>query len=244
MMKKTKILILLVIFLCTATISFTETNNPTAVDSIKDQAQAGTPKAVVAQKAFSFSEVLEGETVTHAFLIENQGTAPLKVLDVRTGCGCTTAQRPEIIAPGAQDRIVVKANTNGYGGRVFDRAITVFTNDPVQPRIQLQLSGSVIQFARVEPRHIVLSGRRDETLQAKATITPNQKYPFHITSTHIDKPLAKMIDVQTQQRDGIYYITVSNRKSAPGKYRGSIIFKTDSATRPTLTLFARGHILE
>lgn len=244
MMKKTIIIIFLAISICTATISFTETNNSAAAGAIENQALSGTPKAVVVQKAFTFNEVLEGEMVTHAFLIENQGTAPLKVLDVRTSCGCTTAQRPGIIASGAQDRIVVKGNTNGYGGRVFHKTITVSTNDPLQPQIRLQLSGPVVQFARIEPSHIVLRGRKDETLQAETTITPNPKYPFRISSTEIGNQLAEKIDVQMEQRQGIYHIIVSNRKSAPGDYRGRIMLKTDSAARPTLTLFVRGHIME
>jgi hypothetical protein len=243
-MKRTKILILLTIYICMATISFAETNGSTAAGSIEKQAQSGTPKAVVAQKAFTFNEVLEGEIVTHAFLIENQGTAPLKVLDIRTSCGCTTAQRPGILAPGAQDRIVVKGNTNGYGGRVFHKTITVSTNAPLQPRIELQLSGPVAQFARIEPSHIVLRGRKDETLQAEATITPNPKYPFRISSTKLDDQLADKIDIQMEQREGIYKITVTHRKSAPGDYRGRIILETNSPTRPMLTLFVQRHIIE
>ncbi len=243
-MKKTKIINFLAIFICIAGIFFTETNDSTAAGAIENQVQSGSPKAVVAQKAFTFNEVLEGEMVTHAFLIENQGTAPLKVLDVRTSCGCTTAQRPGTIAPGAQDRVVVKANTNGSGGRVFHKTITVSTNDPLQPRIELQLSGPVVQFARIEPSHIVLRGQKDETLQAEATITPNPKYPFRISSTEINNQLAEKVDVQMQQRQGIYHIIVSNRKSEPGDYRGRIMLKTDNAARPILSLFVQGHIVE
>ncbi|MBT8341200.1 MAG: DUF1573 domain-containing protein [Desulfatitalea sp.] len=244
MMKKTKILLYFTIFICMAILSFAETIDSTAAGSIEIQAQSGTPKAVVAQKAFTFDEVLEGEMVTHAFLIENQGTAPLKVLDVHTSCGCTTAQRPGVIAPGAQDEIVVKGNTNGYGGRIFHKIIMVSTNDSLQPRIELQLSGPAVQFARIEPNHIVLRGRKDEALQAEATITSNPKYPFRISSTKIDNHLAENIDVHMEQRKGIYHIIISNRRSERGSYRGRIMLKTDNAARPVLSLFVQGRIME
>lgn len=243
-MKKTKMITFLAIFISIAALLFSETKDSNAAGTNENQIQSGTPKAVFVEKAFSFNEVLEGEMVTHAFLIENQGTASLKVLDVRTSCGCTTAKRPGIIAPGAQDRIVVKGNTNGYGGRVFHKTITVSTNDPRQPKIRLQLSGPVVQFAHIEPRHIVLRGRKDETVQAEAMITPNPKYPFRISSTEIDDQLAGKIGVQMEQRKGIYHIIVSNRKPVQGDYRGRIMLKTDSATRPKLFLYVRGHIVE
>ncbi len=243
-MKQTKIFILSTIFICAATISFSAATSPALAAAVGNQAQSSTPKAVVAQKAFTFNEVLEGEMVTHAYLIENQGSAPLKVLAVRTSCGCTTAKRPGTIAPGARDQVVVKGNTNGYGGRVFHKIIMVSTNDPLQPRIELQLSGSVAQFARIEPSHIVLRGRKDEKLQAEATITPNPKYPFHISSTVIDQRLAEKVAVQMQQREGIYHLIISNLKSARGDYRGRIMLKTDSTVRPELALYVQGHIVD
>jgi hypothetical protein len=242
--KKSKIIILTAIFICVVTISFLITKNSAVAGAMGKQVQSGTPKADVPQKKFTFSEVLEGEVVTHAYVIKNQGTASLKVLGVRTSCGCTTAQRPETIAPGAQDQVVVKGNTSGYGGRNFHKTITVSTNDPDQPRIELQLSGPVVQFARIEPGHIVLRGRKDETLQTEATITPNPKYPFHISSTETDNKLADKIDVRMEQREGAYHIIVSNRESNPGNYWGRILFKTDSTTRPMLTLYVRGFIME
>lgn len=57
-MKKTKIMIFLSIFICIAGIFFTETNDSPAAGAIENQVQPGSPKAVMAQKAFTFNEVL------------------------------------------------------------------------------------------------------------------------------------------------------------------------------------------
>lgn len=43
------------------------------------------PKAVVPEQAFDFKSVDEGSVIEHAFVIRNEGEAPLNVLDVRTG---------------------------------------------------------------------------------------------------------------------------------------------------------------
>lgn len=43
------------------------------------------PKAVISDPEFNFKEVKQGETVEHAFTIQNQGDLPLRVLNVRPG---------------------------------------------------------------------------------------------------------------------------------------------------------------
>ena len=43
------------------------------------------PKAVAPEPRFVFSTVVEGTVVSHDYVIENHGTAPLNILQVRTG---------------------------------------------------------------------------------------------------------------------------------------------------------------
>ena len=43
------------------------------------------PKAVAPEPRFDFPVVVEGTEVTHDFVIENHGTAPLQITKVQTG---------------------------------------------------------------------------------------------------------------------------------------------------------------
>ena len=43
------------------------------------------PEAVVSNPIYKFANVLEGETVTHSFQIQNKGDADLEIIKVRTG---------------------------------------------------------------------------------------------------------------------------------------------------------------
>jgi len=43
------------------------------------------PKAVAPEPRFVFPVVVEGTQVTHDFVIENRGTAPLNIIKVQTG---------------------------------------------------------------------------------------------------------------------------------------------------------------
>lgn len=44
-----------------------------------------TPLAVALEPTYTFAPVLDGEEVVHDFVIRNQGTGELKILDVKTG---------------------------------------------------------------------------------------------------------------------------------------------------------------
>lgn len=202
----------------------------------------GIPHGVAREPDFDFGEVLEGETVTHSFAIENTGMAPLKVLSVRTSCGCTNAERPDTVAPGASGPVVVKANTRGYGGRVFRKTITVTTDDPKRPQIRLHLSGKVAQFAIFEPEHLYLNGNAGDPLQAEATITPSPEHRFKIVKTATDRRLSDKVAVSVTERNGVYHLTVRNLLAAPAHYGGNILITTDNALRPELRLYVRGRI--
>jgi hypothetical protein len=43
------------------------------------------PVAFLPERSYSFQPVPEGTQITHGFTLQNKGTAPLLILDVRTG---------------------------------------------------------------------------------------------------------------------------------------------------------------
>ncbi len=66
--------IILTVFL---TISFlTVFSNPAPADQ--------KPKAVLSEGVFNFESAWEGDTITHDYLVKNQGNAPLEILKIDT----------------------------------------------------------------------------------------------------------------------------------------------------------------
>ena len=51
----------------------------------ESQADVPVPGAEIAASEYLFDTVPEGTKVTHAYVIKNKGTAPLEVLQVKTG---------------------------------------------------------------------------------------------------------------------------------------------------------------
>lgn len=96
----------------------------------------------VAEDAYDFGMVKEGEKVTHEFNFTNTGNSPLIISNVQASCGCTTPEYSKNpIAPGEQGLVKVVFNSAGQVGKQH-KMITV-TSNAASKHTQLHLRGEV-----------------------------------------------------------------------------------------------------
>jgi len=102
------------------------------------------PKLVIQQTSHDFGDIVQGEKVTHTFVISNSGGDVLKISDVRASCGCT-AVKPEKneLAPGESTNLLVSFNSAGRSGAQL-KTVTVKTNDPESPETVLTITAHVV----------------------------------------------------------------------------------------------------
>lgn len=85
----------------------------------------------------------ENGAVTHEFSFINHHTAPVKILQVRASCGCTTpAWSKDPIAPGASGFVQAQYNPKNRPG-AFNKSLTITTDYDETP-IRLYIKGSVV----------------------------------------------------------------------------------------------------
>lgn len=113
-------------------------------------AQQVQPRAVVDEPVHDAGKVSKGSLVVHDFVIRNDGHADLKITEVRPACGCTVADYDETIAPGATGKIHAELDTTDFGGGI-SKGMTVFTNDPDNPRLVLTIKAEVKPHIFVRP---------------------------------------------------------------------------------------------
>lgn len=113
-------------------------------------AAEGGPSAVVADPVFDAGTLPVGQPIEAEFVIQNQGDAPLEITQVHPACGCTVASYDETIEPGASGMVRALVDTTSEVGPNA-KAISVFTNDPQNPRIQLSIESNVKPFLTLEP---------------------------------------------------------------------------------------------
>ena len=89
-----------------------------------------------------YGTILEGSDGECEFEFKNIGNEPLVLSNVHASCGCTVPTWPrEPIMPGKTAIIKVKYATNRIGG--FNKSVTVESNAVENPRIVLQIQGTV-----------------------------------------------------------------------------------------------------
>jgi hypothetical protein len=120
------------------------------VPALAAVAQSGGPRAAIAEPIVDVGQVVRGDEISATFEIANRGAAPLEITEVRPACGCTVADYDKTIAPGATGRIQATVDTENILGP-NSKGITVFTNDPQNPRLQLTVKSNVKPFLYLDP---------------------------------------------------------------------------------------------
>jgi hypothetical protein len=205
-------------------------------------AEQKAPAAVIKEAAYQFAPVVEGTAVVHEYIVENTGTAPLQIDRIKTGCGCTTADFTKTIPPGGKGNISIKGNTTGYGGNIFERHITVFTNDPQNPEVSLIMKGQVDKFADITPVTAVLKGNADAVVETQVTVQPEKNHLFKVTGSHTDKALEGKIEYNLIVLENGYVLKIKNIQRLPGNYFGRIFLKTDNPDKPEIAIPVSGKI--
>jgi hypothetical protein len=132
----------------------------------QEAASGAAPKAVAVEPTKDLGVVSQGSKVTHEFVIKNEGNAPLVLHDVRPGCGCTVAEYDEKIAPGGSGTVKAVMDTSDFAGAIA-KGLTVFTNDPQAPTLELVMKAEVRTHIVAHPgyaRYIYVQGAEPGTI--------------------------------------------------------------------------------
>jgi len=135
-------------------------------------AASGKPSVEVAAPAFDFGSAINGVPVKHVFRLKNVGTGSLVIGAVQTSCGCTAARPSKsTVAPGEESDIAVTFDTRADKGPAT-RTITVFTNDPKHPQLNLTLKGDIKVQVEAVPSPVAFGNVKHGTEQAReVTVT-------------------------------------------------------------------------
>jgi uncharacterized cupredoxin-like copper-binding protein len=102
------------------------------------------PKISVQSAEHNFGDIIQGEEVSHSFVISNSGGDILRITDVRASCGCTAAQPDKKeLKPGESTNIKVTFNSKGRVGPQL-KTVYVTSNDAERKEIQLNIRCNIL----------------------------------------------------------------------------------------------------
>ena len=102
-----------------------------------------TPNIEMLETSYDFGEMLQGESVTHDFILKNTGDADLIISAAKGSCGCTVPQWPKTpIRQGEEATIKVTFNSAGKKGKQ-NKTVTLVTNAIPNTKV-ITINGNVI----------------------------------------------------------------------------------------------------
>lgn len=141
---------------------------------------------------------------------------------------------------------MIKVKTDGSGGKLLDKTISVLTNDERNREIKLTVSGNILKFATIIPERVDFAGVEGEDLQTVVMIIPKKEYPFKILDIlAVEKSNIsyRLKEINTSNRTE-YTIEIKNLKTDKGFYNEVIELVTDSSIRPKIKLSINALIRE
>ena len=209
------------------------------------------PRLVVPEAVWDAGKVAPGEKIVHDFEIRNEGTAPLAITDVRPACGCTVAEFDATIAPGATGKVHAVLDTASFRGAIA-KGITVLTDDPAQPRIELTMKATVEPRIFVEPgfaRFIQPQLSDPGTVEQRVftasfddlrILAVESPYPFlEVTHSPLPEELWNENGVGRQHH---LVFTLDYGKAPMGPLAGYVIVRTNHPLQPELQIPVSGFV--
>lgn len=154
---------------------------------------AGTPKVVAVEPVKDAGTVSKGEKIVHDFAIRNDGDAVLEITNVHAACGCTVAEFDKSIPPGQTGKVHTVIDTTDFNGPIA-KGVTVYTNDPATPQLELTVRAKVEPYIAVKPgyaRFIVVQKERVQGTIAQTLWTPDGS-PMEVTGVESPWPYLKV----------------------------------------------------
>ncbi len=224
---------------------------PTLLPAVVRADEAAGPKAVVAESVIDVGKVPVGQLVEATFTIANQGTAPLSITQVQPACGCTVADYDKTIAPGKTGAVRAKVDTTSMAGPIA-KAVTVFTDDPANPRIVLTVKALVRPYLGLDPGYARFTsqvhGDRDQTssqilwadnVTNLEVVEAKSPKPWIQVTYRPAKETEREKDIEGKQ----WRIDVTLAKDAPvGPVADRVLVKTNNPKQPIIEIPVSGFV--
>jgi hypothetical protein len=176
----------------------------------------------------------EGTVVPFQFEVTNGGQADLEIAQVKPSCGCTDAKWDRVIKPGARGTIKAEMHTDYFRNSVT-KHMTIFSNDPTRPQIELTITARVLPRVKISPDPDALLVVGDKAVTQEFTLERSGGQPMKILQVIPYAPYIKA-DATALPGPGHYKLTITAMPDAPlGRSKVAVVVWTDLQQGGALT---------
>jgi hypothetical protein len=209
--------------------------------------KAPSPRIEFEEDTWDFGTIYQRSEVSHAFVFRNTGNAVLKIGKVRSTCGCTVALLAEReVAPAEEGEIKLTFRSGTMRGRVV-KHVYVGTNDPLQPRVNLRVTGEVKVEVEVVP-HGIYIGKLEvgEAIERSVALYSPEVPSFRVLEIAASHPALRVGDpVKLEGQQGRYRSNVQfGPVEEPGRVKANITLHTDLPHTKKVVVRVYGKVVE
>ena len=179
--------------------------------------------------------VEEGTVAQFRFTVANRGQADLVIAQVKPSCGCTVSKWEHTLKPGAELVVEARMNTEYFRGSVA-KHLTVISNDPARPQIELTITAQVTPLVKIEPAPAALLSVNDQPVTQEFTLERTGGQPMKIVQVIPNAPYLQA-EATPLPGEGRYRLRVTATTAAPlGRTTIPVVVRTDMPKGSMLTL--------
>jgi Protein of unknown function (DUF1573) len=199
-------------------------------------AAAAAPRLEISQPTYDLGEIFEDQPLEHIFTLKNTGDAPLRLQDIKLDCACSAVDYDRLIPPGGSGKIVFTIKPYAALHKFCKKGM-IFSNDPANPVMTIQMCGNAKPFIEIQPSHIVrFNGQPHEQLVARVRLISHQKTPLSIKGFETDLGDKISVKIREEKPGQIFEVEITNQMKEVGGYKGRVEILTSSDKRPKLIL--------
>lgn len=110
---------------------------------LTQEQKAKGPRPTFKESTYSFGKIRQGETVHASYTFKNEGKEPFCVYRVNSDASCWSHSTIPVAAPGEEVTFRVHLNTEGLPAGEHLTIVTLTTNSPLRPIVNLFIAGYI-----------------------------------------------------------------------------------------------------
>ncbi len=199
-------------------------------------ASAQSPAALLVEPEYGFGKVVSDETVEHSYVVRNSGDAMLRVTSVTMTPPLHPVKVQATIAPHQEARLMFALDASKVSGP-FDGHITLTTDDPKSPRLEMHFYGEVTPALEVTPKPaVVLVAQKGESKQGELELVNHGRAPIEISGIQYPKERVT-VHPETIESGRRYKLHFALSPTAPpGRNEDIVVIRTTSERSPEVRL--------
>jgi hypothetical protein len=139
------------------------------------------PRIALDRTTYDFGEMRPQSKGTATFRLTNAGQGTLKITNVQKCCGAVIKLDKKDLAAG-ESGVLTAEYAAGPMVQELSKKIRLFTNDPANPQVELNIVGKVLQTLVWTPTRFELAAYEENVVCPEITIKSTDGRPFAIKS--------------------------------------------------------------